>query len=370
MPGAQIDRAPARHPDRRGPERAAAALPAPTAAPARGQRLLRLLRSTWTPAPSDIERWYVERFLRLRDTRVHRPGLVLPPLRRAEPTTEAWTRRQRSGASINEPNLLREHRCRPAAGPRSCCARARTTRVTTGPASQARPSTPNGVVDPLSGRRTARAVACVISGRGGDRRCRRPHHPTRCPGADEPVRHRELAEHGATARPGGARGCDGQAVLRVAVRRPAPIYLHRSSPSAATSPLIAHRRRGSQHATRGATSQNDARPPARPATHVQDAQQAPRHESARKIGTADGAYRARPQRYSARRRARRRRAGRRSPGPASASAASTITRTSGSVPDGRSSTRPVSPSSASASATAAATARRVGRPGPVSTPVR
>ena len=42
-------------------------------------------------------------------------------------------------------------------------------------------------------------------------------------------------------------------------------------------------------------------------------------------------------------------------GPAPRCAASTITRTSGSVPDGRSSTRPVSPSSASASATAACT---------------
>ena len=54
---------------------------------------------------------------------------------------------------------------------------------------------------------------------------------------------------------------------------------------------------------------------------------------------------------------RRRRGGRRSAGPARRLAASTITRTSGSVPEGRSRTRPVSPSSASASATAAASTK-------------
>ena len=62
-------RAPARRADRRGPQRAAAAAAAaPTGAPAWRSATSSTSRSTSTPAPTTSGSWYVDRFLRLRET--------------------------------------------------------------------------------------------------------------------------------------------------------------------------------------------------------------------------------------------------------------------------------------------------------------
>ena len=96
----------ARHRDRRGPQRAAAG-PGPRRRPDRpgGERLLRLLASTSTPATSDIRQWYVERFLRLRETAFRDPASYfaryaapLAPTRRSPRPSDIWD-------TINGPNL-------------------------------------------------------------------------------------------------------------------------------------------------------------------------------------------------------------------------------------------------------------------------
>ena len=56
---------------------------------------------------ADIERWYVERFLKLRETVFSRPTVVLPPLRRpvrrtrpSRPRTSIW--REINGKNLAE----------------------------------------------------------------------------------------------------------------------------------------------------------------------------------------------------------------------------------------------------------------------------
>ena len=64
-------------------------------------------------ATDDIRRWYVERFLRLRETAFREPDVVLPPLRRAD-RGEAVARAESIWAEINGPNL--EHNIMPTRG--------------------------------------------------------------------------------------------------------------------------------------------------------------------------------------------------------------------------------------------------------------
>ena len=66
---------------------------------------------------SDIEHWYIERFLTLRRDGVRRSPLVLPPLRRPERGGGRGDgTRHLAGDQREEPG--REHRCRRATAPR------------------------------------------------------------------------------------------------------------------------------------------------------------------------------------------------------------------------------------------------------------
>ena len=57
--------------------------------------------------PADIEKWYVERFLRLQRRGLPRPGVVLPPLRVLDRRRGGRPARSRIWRDINGPNLLR-----------------------------------------------------------------------------------------------------------------------------------------------------------------------------------------------------------------------------------------------------------------------
>ena len=63
-------------------------------------------RSTSTPAPSDIARWYVERFLRLRETAFADPHSYFHRYAALTDDEARGHRRAASGATINEPNLV------------------------------------------------------------------------------------------------------------------------------------------------------------------------------------------------------------------------------------------------------------------------
>ena len=81
-------------------------------------------------AVGDIKRWYVERFLRLRETAFRDPLSYFRKyamLSEHEATAEAG----RIWDTINGPNLARERRRPPAPGPPWCCARTPTTRCAT-----------------------------------------------------------------------------------------------------------------------------------------------------------------------------------------------------------------------------------------------
>ena len=91
-----VVRAP-RHRHRRGPQRAAAG-PGPrrTAAPAWRSSDFFDFSSTSTPATSDIRRWYVDRFLRLRETAFRDPASYFP--RYAALTDDEAVARGRAGS--------------------------------------------------------------------------------------------------------------------------------------------------------------------------------------------------------------------------------------------------------------------------------
>ena len=121
----------ARHRDHRGPQRAAAgAGRAPTAAPAWRSATSSTSPSTSTPRTADIRQWYVERFLRLRETAFRDPASYFPRyagLTEDEAVAEAAADLGRD----QRPEPDRRTCCPPAAGPRWCCARTPTTRSAT-----------------------------------------------------------------------------------------------------------------------------------------------------------------------------------------------------------------------------------------------
>ena len=114
-----------RHPHRRGPQRAPAG-PGPRRRPHRpgGQRLLRLLGLRRRRAPSDIRRWYIERFLRLRETAFRDPASYFPATPRS-PTTRPSPRRSRIWDDDQRAQPARRTSCPPAAARPWCCARTR-----------------------------------------------------------------------------------------------------------------------------------------------------------------------------------------------------------------------------------------------------
>ena len=74
----------------------------------------------------DIRQWYVERFLRLRETAFADPALLLPPLCRAVRRAGPRHRRPHLGARSTRSTCARTS-CPPAAAPPWCSPRARTT---------------------------------------------------------------------------------------------------------------------------------------------------------------------------------------------------------------------------------------------------
>ena len=97
-------RAPARHRHRRGAERAADRA---AAGPTRrcSCRTSSTSRSTSTPNEADIEQWYVERFLTLRDTVFQDPSSYFHRYAALTPEEAGRRPRARSGQTINLVNL-------------------------------------------------------------------------------------------------------------------------------------------------------------------------------------------------------------------------------------------------------------------------
>ena len=114
-----------RHRDHRGPQRPAAGA-GPRRRPHRpgGQRLLRLQRLRRRRAPTDIRRWYVDRFLRLRETAFRDPASYFASYA-ALTDDEAVDEAQPDLGLDQRPEPDAERPADPLAGRRWCCARTR-----------------------------------------------------------------------------------------------------------------------------------------------------------------------------------------------------------------------------------------------------